>query len=87
MIAAVRWAREQKVPFLGICLGFQVAVIEWARSVCNLAGTWTAYIAEHRRKLRRAASRLFTTGHLLHAGNLQDSDGRNNASGFETYDL
>jgi len=38
MIAAVKWAREQKVPFLGICLGFQVAVIEWARNVCNLQG-------------------------------------------------
>lgn len=38
MIAAVKWAREQRIPFLGICLGFQVAVIEWARNVCNLQG-------------------------------------------------
>ncbi|KAL7423594.1 CTP synthase ura7 [Cryptotrichosporon argae] len=38
MIAAVQWAREKKVPFLGICLGFQVAVIEWARNVCGLDG-------------------------------------------------
>jgi CTP synthase len=37
MISAVKWAREQKVPFLGICLGFQVAVIEYARNVCGLA--------------------------------------------------
>nr|ODO02688.1 CTP synthase [Cryptococcus depauperatus CBS 7855] len=36
MIAAAKWAREQRVPYLGICLGFQVAVIEWARHVCNL---------------------------------------------------
>lgn len=35
---AIKWAREQKVPFLGICLGFQVAVIEWARNVCGLQG-------------------------------------------------
>lgn len=35
MIHAVRWAREKKVPFLGICLGFQVAVIEFARNVCG----------------------------------------------------
>lgn len=35
MMLAVKWAREQKVPFLGICLGFQVAVIEWARNVCG----------------------------------------------------
>ncbi|ODN84016.1 CTP synthase, variant 1 [Cryptococcus amylolentus CBS 6039] len=36
MIAAAKWAREQNVPYLGICLGFQVAVIEWARNVCGL---------------------------------------------------
>jgi CTP synthase len=35
---AIKWAREQKVPFLGICLGFQLAVIEWARHVCEFAG-------------------------------------------------
>jgi CTP synthase len=35
MMLAIKWAREQKVPFLGICLGFQVAVIEWARTVCG----------------------------------------------------
>jgi CTP synthase len=37
-IAAVRFAREKKVPYLGICLGMQVAVIEYARNVCGLAG-------------------------------------------------
>ncbi len=36
MVAAARWAREQKVPFLGICLGFQVAVIEFARAICGI---------------------------------------------------
>lgn len=35
-IAAVRYAREQRVPFLGICLGMQVAVIEFARHVASL---------------------------------------------------
>ena len=38
MIVAVKWAREHKIPFLGICLGLQVAVIEWARHVCGLTG-------------------------------------------------
>lgn len=38
MIAAIKWAREKKVPFLGICLGFQVACIEWARNVCGMEG-------------------------------------------------
>ncbi|WVW80495.1 CTP synthase [Kwoniella bestiolae CBS 10118] len=42
MISAVKWAREQHVPFLGICLGFQVAVIEWARNVCGLEGANSA---------------------------------------------
>ena len=38
MIAAARWAREQDIPYLGICLGMQVAVIEFARHVCGLSG-------------------------------------------------
>ncbi|QPG77283.1 CTP synthase ura7 [Brettanomyces nanus] len=33
MIAATKWARENGVPFLGVCLGLQIAVIEFARSV------------------------------------------------------
>ncbi|MGB5064264.1 MAG: CTP synthase [Candidatus Competibacter sp.] len=37
-IAAVRHAREQQVPYLGICLGMQVAVIEFARHVAGLEG-------------------------------------------------
>jgi CTP synthase len=35
-IEAVRYAREQKIPFFGICLGMQVAVIEYARNVAGL---------------------------------------------------
>ncbi|KZR64751.1 MULTISPECIES: CTP synthase [Prochlorococcus] len=37
-IAAIRWAREQRVPFLGLCLGMQCAVIEWARNQAGLTG-------------------------------------------------
>lgn len=37
-IEAIRYARENKVPFLGICLGMQMAVVEYARNVCGLAG-------------------------------------------------
>jgi CTP synthase len=40
MMLAVKWAREQHIPFLGICLGFQLAVVEWARHVMSLAGEW-----------------------------------------------
>lgn len=35
-IAAIRYARENGVPFLGLCLGLQCAVIEFARNVCGL---------------------------------------------------
>jgi len=35
-ITACRYARERNVPFLGICLGMQIAVIEFARNVCGL---------------------------------------------------
>ncbi|NEW07595.1 CTP synthase [Paenibacillus sp. SYP-B3998] len=37
-VSAIRYAREQKIPFFGICLGMQVAVIEYARSVTGLDG-------------------------------------------------
>ena len=37
-IAAIRYAREHKIPYLGICLGMQLAVIEFARHVVGLAG-------------------------------------------------
>ncbi|MCX8150818.1 MAG: CTP synthase [Candidatus Bathyarchaeota archaeon] len=35
-IAAIKFARENDIPFLGICYGFQLATIEFARNVCNL---------------------------------------------------
>ena len=37
-IATVRYARENKIPYLGICLGMQVAVIEFSRNVAGLEG-------------------------------------------------
>ena len=37
-ISAIRYARENGVPFLGICLGMQMAVVEFARHVCGLEG-------------------------------------------------
>lgn len=37
-IAAVRYAREHKIPYLGICLGMQIALIEYARDMANLHG-------------------------------------------------
>ena len=37
MITAIKYARENDIPFLGICLGMQMAVVEFARNVLNLA--------------------------------------------------
>lgn len=37
MLHAIRYAREKKVPYFGICLGMQTACIEFARNVCGLA--------------------------------------------------
>src|SRR3954471_10450028 len=37
-IAAIRYARENRVPYLGICLGLQLAVIEFARHIADLTG-------------------------------------------------
>ncbi len=46
-IKAVRFAREQKVPFFGICLGMQVAVIEFARNVVGMNGANSVEFDEH----------------------------------------
>ncbi len=43
-VSAIRYAREQQIPFFGICLGMQVAVIEYARSVAGLSGANSAEI-------------------------------------------
>ncbi len=39
MVEAIRWTREHKLPFLGICLGMQTAIIEFGRTVCNIPNT------------------------------------------------
>ncbi|HJL50679.1 MAG TPA: CTP synthase [Polyangiaceae bacterium LLY-WYZ-15_(1-7)] len=41
-IRAIRWARETNVPFFGICLGMQMACVEYARHVCGLEGANSA---------------------------------------------
>jgi CTP synthase len=42
MLDAIRWAREHGLPFFGICLGLQTAVIEYARNVCGLSRSHSA---------------------------------------------
>ncbi|MBI5399366.1 CTP synthase [Candidatus Saganbacteria bacterium] len=41
-IRAIRYARENNIPFLGLCLGMQCAVIEFARNVCKMKGAHSA---------------------------------------------
>lgn len=43
-VAAARYARENKIPFLGLCLGMQVAVVEFARHVCGFPGVHSSEI-------------------------------------------
>ncbi len=46
VIAAIRFARENKIPYLGLCYGMQLLVIEYARNAAGLAGATTAEIDE-----------------------------------------
>ncbi len=46
-IAAIRYARENQIPFLGLCLGMQCAVIEWAQNVAQLKDANSAEFAPH----------------------------------------
>jgi CTP synthase len=63
-IAAVRYARENRVPFFGICLGMQMAVVEFARNVCSIDDSYSSefkedavnpviHIMEHQKKVTR----------------------------------
>ena len=46
MISAIRYARENRVPFFGICLGMQMAVVEFARHVAGLADAHSSELAD-----------------------------------------
>jgi CTP synthase len=46
MLEAIRWARKGEMPFFGICLGLQCAVIEFARNVCGLEESHSSEFAE-----------------------------------------
>jgi CTP synthase len=43
-ILAIKFARENNIPFLGLCYGFQLAVVEFARNVCNLKDAHTTEV-------------------------------------------
>ena len=41
-ITTIKYARENKIPFFGICLGMQLAAVEFARNVCGLTGAYSS---------------------------------------------
>jgi len=45
-IKAIEYARENRIPFLGLCFGFQLAVVEFARNVLGLEGASSAEITD-----------------------------------------
>ncbi len=57
-IAAIRYARENKVPFFGICLGMQMAVVEYARYACGIE---EAYSAEFKQDAKNPVIHIMET--------------------------
>jgi CTP synthase len=76
-IIAVRYARENKIPFLGICLGMQVAVIEFARNVVNLEN---AHSTEFNNKTTHPVIALITEW-LDASGNTKQRDKNSDLGG------
>jgi CTP synthase len=46
-ISTIKYARENKIPYLGLCLGMQLAVVEYARNVCGLKGAHTTEVEKN----------------------------------------
>lgn len=46
-VTAVKYAREKKIPYLGICLGMQIAVVEYGRNVLNLEDCYSTEVKEN----------------------------------------
>ena len=47
-IKAIQYCRENKIPFLGLCLGMQLAVIEFARNVCEIKNASSTEFSDHK---------------------------------------
>jgi CTP synthase len=46
-ISTIKYARENKIPYLGLCLGMQLAVVEYARNVCGMKGANTTEVEKN----------------------------------------
>jgi CTP synthase len=77
-IEAARYARENKIPYLGICLGMQVAVIEFARNVCGLKG---AHSTEMAPKAPHPVIALVTEWHDASTGQVHQRTNKSNMGG------
>jgi CTP synthase len=51
-LAIIKYVRENDIPFLGICYGMQLAVVEFARNVCGLKGANTAEVIKDGHKVK-----------------------------------
>jgi CTP synthase (UTP-ammonia lyase) len=63
VVAAIRTAREQGIPFLGTCGGFQHALLEYARDVCGLTGVMNAETAPDAEELLIVSLECSLKGH------------------------
>ena len=74
-ILAARHARENNIPYLGICLGMQIATIEVARTVCNLKGATSTEFDEHTPhpvvSLQEEQKKLKTMGNNMRLGSCE----------------
>ncbi|MCL5675567.1 MAG: CTP synthase [Patescibacteria group bacterium] len=69
MIKAIKFSRENKIPYLGLCYGMQLAVVEFARNVANLIGANTVEV-DHKTKYP-----------VIHMNNLQKENASRRAYG------
>lgn len=93
-IQAIRYAREHKIPYLGLCYGLQLAVIEFARDVAGLKGASSTEIDEKTPypvvyiipdQLRNVASRAYGGTMRLGAWNCRVSEGSLVAEIYDTH--
>ncbi len=88
MIYGIRYARERRVPYLGICLGMQLMAVEFARNVCNLPGAnSTEFDANARYKIvdiMNAQRHLRSKGGTMRLGS-QRATARRNTIAYSSY--
>ena len=74
-IKAIKYARENNIPFLGICLGMQLAVIEFARNVCKIKDATSTEFDENTKNpiidLMEEQKRITDMGGTLRLGNYE----------------